>query len=99
MRKAIFVLAVTSVLALLFVTVAPAGTALDRILKKGELVVGITGDQPPLNAKTKTDTIIGLDADLATLIAGTMGVKVKFATMPFSKMLAALETGAVDMIL
>jgi polar amino acid transport system substrate-binding protein len=99
MRKVIFTLAVTSVLALMFATIAPAGTALDQILKKGELVVGITGDQPPLNAKTKAGKIIGLDADLATLIAGSMGVKVKYATMPFSKLLPALEAGEVDMIL
>ena len=47
MRRVIFALAVTSALALMFATIAPAGTALDKILKKGELVVGITGDQPP----------------------------------------------------
>jgi len=99
MKKVVFILAVTSVLALTFVTLASAGAVLDRILQKGELVVGITGDQPPLNAKTKTAKIIGLDADLATLIAGSMGVKVKFATMPFAKLLPALEAGEVDMIL
>jgi len=99
MKKVIFIFAVSSVLALTFVTLASAGAALDRILQKGELVVGITGDQPPLNATTKTAKIIGLDADLATLIAGSMGVKVKFATMPFAKLLPALKAGEVDMIL
>lgn len=53
MKKVLFILAVTSVLALTFVTFASAGAVLDRILQKGELVVGITGDQPPLNAKPK----------------------------------------------
>jgi polar amino acid transport system substrate-binding protein len=99
MKKVVFIFAVTSVLALTFVTIASAGAVLDRILQKGELVVGITGDQPPLNAKTKTGKIIGLDADLARLIAGNLGVKVKFATMPFAKLLPALEAGEVDMIL
>ena len=99
MKKVIFIFAVSSVLALTFVTLASAGAALDRILQKGELVVGITGEQPPLNAKTKTGKIIGLDADLATLIAGGMGVKLKLATMPFAKLLPALNAGEVDMIL
>ena len=99
MKKALFILTVVSVLALMFVTVAPAGTVMDRILKKGELVVGITGTQPPLNATTKTGKIIGLDAEISGLIAMNMGVKVKFSTMPFPDLLPALQAGKVDMIL
>jgi len=99
MKKALFILALASVLALMFVTMAPAGTVMDRILKKGELVVGITGTQPPLNATTKTGEIIGLDADISGLIAMNMGVKVKFATMSFPELLPALHAGKVDMIL
>jgi polar amino acid transport system substrate-binding protein len=72
---------------------------MDRILKKGELVVGITGAQPPLNATTKDGKIIGFDADIATAIALNIGVKVKFSKMAFSDLLPALETGKVDMIL
>ncbi len=77
---------------------AGAGPILDGILKKGELVVGITGDQPPLNATTKDGEIIGLDADLARGIAANMNVKLKFAKMPFSELLPALQAGKVDMI-
>lgn len=83
----------------MFVTTAPAGTALKRILKKGELVVGIAGSQPPLNVTTKTGEIIGLDADIAKLIAMNLGVKLKFAAMPFPELLPALKAGKVDMIL
>jgi len=72
---------------------------MDRILKKGELVVGITGTQPPLNATTKDGKIIGFDADIATAIAMSIGVKIKFSKMAFSELLPALETGKVDMIL
>jgi len=48
---------------------------LDRILSRGELRVGMSGDMPPLNMTTKEDKIIGLDADLAAMIADAMGVK------------------------
>ena len=99
MRKAVFIATFVTVLVLVFVASAPAGGILDRILKKGELVVGTTGTQPPLNATTQNGKIIGLDADLARLIAANMGVKVKFATMPFAKLLPALEAGQVDLIL
>jgi polar amino acid transport system substrate-binding protein len=86
-------------LALLTVNTAAAGTEMDRILQKGELVVGITGTQPPLNATTKDGKIIGFDADIARLIATNMGVKVKFKAMAFAKLLPALKTGQIDLIL
>jgi len=81
-----------------FAAIVSAGTTLDSILQKGELVVGTTGSQPPLNATTKTGEIIGFDADIATAIALNMGVKVKFSKMPFSELLTALEAGKVDMV-
>jgi polar amino acid transport system substrate-binding protein len=99
MKKLHFTIALVSVLALVFVASASAGSALDRILQKGELVVGTTGSQPPLNAKTKTGKIIGLDADISRMIAGNMGVKIRFVTMPFPDLLPALEAGKVDIIL
>lgn len=78
---------------------AAAGPVLDGVLKKGELVVGMTGDQPPVNATTKTGGIIGLDADLARVIAASMNLKVRFAKMPFAELLPALLAGKVDMII
>ncbi|MBW1836288.1 MAG: transporter substrate-binding domain-containing protein [Deltaproteobacteria bacterium] len=99
MKKTVFIFTLTIVLALMLVTTATAGTALKRILKKGELVVGIAGSQPPLNATTKTGEIIGLDADIAKLIAMNLDVKLKFAAMPFPELLPALKAGKVDMII
>ena len=99
MRRASFIAVLVTVLALVFVTSASAGSILDRILKRGELVVGTTGTQPPLNATTKDGKIIGLDADIAKGIAIRMGVKIQFETMPFAKLLPALHADKVDMIL
>ena len=99
MKKTISILALASLLAFSFVTAAAAGTSLNRILQKGELVVGITGTQPPLNATTKDGKIIGFDADIAAAIAKNMGVKVKYSKMQFSDLLPALEAGKVDMVL
>ena len=84
---------------LLWAVSAAAGPVLDRILKKGELVVGTSGDQPPLTAKTKAGNIVGLDADLAQLMAAAMGARLKFELMPFPDLLPALEQGKLDMVL
>ena len=99
MKKALFILLLASVLAFTFVASTSAGPVLDRILQRGELLVGTTGTQPPLNATTKKGEIIGLDADISRLVAMNMGVKVKFVTMPFPDLLPALEAGKVDIVI
>ena len=71
---------------------------MDRIAANSKIVVGITGAQPPLNATAKTGEIIGLDADIAKLIAANMGVDIEFKTMPFAELLPALSANKVDLV-
>jgi polar amino acid transport system substrate-binding protein len=98
MRKTIVLVLVSAIL-LTVVNIAMAGQKMDDILKRGELVVGVTGTQPPLNVTDKNGNIIGFDADIAKLIASNMGVKIKFESMPFAHLLPALNAGKVDMII
>ncbi len=97
MKKTIVV--VLLILSLIVAASASAGPSLERILKKGELVVGTSGSQPPMTAVTKKGEIIGLDADISKAMAEAMGVKVKFVLKPFADLLPALEAGQVDMVL
>jgi polar amino acid transport system substrate-binding protein len=76
-----------------------ASPVVDRILSSGELRVGMSGDMPPLNMTTKEGKVIGLDADLAALVADAMGVKLNVQKMEFSGLLPALEAGRIDMII
>jgi polar amino acid transport system substrate-binding protein len=76
-----------------------ASPVVDRILSSGELRVGMSGDMPPLNMTTKEGKVIGLDADLAALVAEAMGVKLNVQKMAFSGLLPALEAGRIDMII
>ncbi len=99
MRKVLVTIGLVIVLMLSSFSMSMAGPVMDRILKQGELIVGITGTQPPLNATTKDGKIIGMDADLANLIASGLGVKAKFEVMPFPKLLPALENGKIDIVL
>ena len=99
MKKLVFVVIFVTLFIFTFTAIAPAASTLAGIQKKGELVVGTTGTQPPLNATTKTGEVIGFDADIAKVIALSMGVKIKFAKMPFAELLPALEAGKVDMII
>jgi polar amino acid transport system substrate-binding protein len=72
---------------------------LDRIMQKGELVVGTAASMPPLNMTTKKGEIIGFEIDLGRMMASAMGVKLRLEPMEFSKLLPALENGKVDMVL
>ena len=99
MKKTLVFVTLLSVLFLIFSTAAMAGPTMDRIIKKGELVVGTSGAQPPMTATTQKGEIIGLDADISRAMADAMGVKIKFVSMPFAKLLPALQSDRVDMIL
>ena len=90
-------------IALIFVVFLSANaqdsSTLDRIVKKGELRVGMTGNQPPYTMVAKTGEMIGYEVDLANLLAGYMQVELKLVKMPFGKLLPALESGKIDIIM
>ena len=99
MRKTVLAVALLSVLSLFFAFNASAGPAMDRILEKGELVVGTSGAQPPMTAISKKGEYLGLDIDIARAMADGLGVKLKFRILPFAELFPALAAGQVDMIL
>jgi polar amino acid transport system substrate-binding protein len=78
---------------------ASVSPVLDRIQRRGELIVGTMGNMPPLNMTSKDGEIFGLEPDLAGMLAGAMNVKVRFVTKPFHELLPALQKGEVDMVM
>lgn len=73
--------------------------ALDRIVGNGKLVMGTSGDMPPMSMTTKDQQVIGYDIDLGKLIADAMGVALEVKRMPFAELLPALESGEIDVII
>jgi polar amino acid transport system substrate-binding protein len=82
-------------------TAAPPSPSpvLSQILARGELVVGTAADMPPLNMTTKDGKVIGLEPDLARIMAEEMGVKLTVKPIVFPNLLSALDLGQVDMVL
>jgi polar amino acid transport system substrate-binding protein len=78
---------------------AEGSPVLTRIVKNGELRVGMSGDQAPLNVKNKSGEMIGLEVDLATVLATALGVELKIVQKPFPDLLPALKAGQVDMVM
>ncbi|ARO30372.1 amino acid ABC transporter substrate-binding protein [Rhizobium sp. NXC14] len=84
-----------------FVTVGAAAASaatVEEIKAKGTIVVGIQGDNAPwgfVNTSGKQD---GFDADVATLFARELGVKVQFQPLAVANRIPALTTGKVDIL-
>lgn len=78
---------------------ASPSPVIDRILKRKALVVGTAGNMPPLNMATRDGKIIGLEADLAKMMAEAMAVELKLKRIPFGDLLEALEEGEVDLVM
>jgi polar amino acid transport system substrate-binding protein len=80
-------------------TSAFAGATLDRIVERGEIRIGMTGNQPPLSMKSKSGTLIGFEVDLANLLGQAMEVEPKLVTKPFPELIPALLAGEIDVII
>lgn len=74
----------------------------EQIKSSGKLIIGTSADFAPyefhklINGK---DEIIGFDISIAQEIAKDMGVKLEIKDMGFDGLLAALQSGNVDMVI
>ena len=75
-----------------------AGDTLKRVIDAKVLKVGMTADQPPMNAVSKSGKYMGYDVDLAASLAIAMQVKLEIVKMPFGDLLSSLEKGKIDMV-
>jgi polar amino acid transport system substrate-binding protein len=74
-------------------------TRLRKIIDSGELRVGITGSQPPLNMKNKQGELIGFEVDVIESLAASMGLEATFVELQFPDLLSSLEAGDVDLVI
>ena len=59
---------------------SPTPMRLQRILDSGELRIGLSGNQPPLNMTNKSGEIIGLEVDLMKALAHSMGLTARVSS-------------------
>lgn len=82
-----------------FAADAAASAGLAHIVSSKTLRVGMSGNQPPLNFKSKSGAMMGLEVDLARALAGLMGVQLQIVEKPFSELLGTLAAGGVDVVI
>lgn len=86
--------------ALLGVTGRPAHAEglLATVKSRGTLVIGVEGTYPPFNYQDESGNLVGFDVDFATALAAKLGVKADFKPTKWDGILAALDSGRLDVV-
>lgn len=99
-RARVLVCAALAAASLFAATTATAQSpTLNRVVKTGELRVGMSADQPPLNFESKSGEMMGLEVDLVRGLAHALGLELKIVKKPFGELFKALKTKKVDMVM
>lgn len=72
---------------------------LAQIAKWGKIRIGMSGGQPPYNVVSREGKLIGMDVDIAELLAKSLDVQLEMVQMNFNELLPALESGKVDLVI
>ncbi|MFF8412345.1 ABC transporter substrate-binding protein [Streptomyces omiyaensis] len=77
---------------------AVAAKVPEAVRKRGTLVVGVSaGGHPPLTFYATDDkTLIGVETDIATLVADTLGLEADFQAVSWENLFVGLDSGKFD---
>jgi polar amino acid transport system substrate-binding protein len=75
------------------------GGQMDRILQRGQLVVGVKADYPPWGMVAPDGRSAGLEIDLARDMADRLGVSLELVTVTAGNRLQLLAQGQVDLVI
>jgi general L-amino acid transport system substrate-binding protein len=95
---------ILTVAAIAMIALAPAaraGTTLDAVQKRGELLCGVSPASPGFAIADQTGAYKGLDVDLCHAIASVVlhdANKVKFVPLTAQQRLTALQSGEIDIL-
>jgi polar amino acid transport system substrate-binding protein len=70
----------------------------DEIKKRGKVIIGIQGDNPPWGYVDSSGKQQGLDADVGGLYGEYLGVPVEFMPLEVANRIPALTSGRVDIL-
>src|SRR3982750_1127552 len=79
---------------------APAAAqTLEKIKQRGVLVVGSKADYKPFGFRDPSGAIVGLEPDIARLVADKLGVKLELEPVVSSNTLPFLPQGKTDLMI
>lgn len=77
---------------------AKADTSWEKVLAKGELVLGLDDAFPPMGYRDENNEIVGFDIDLAKEVCSRLGIKLKLQPIAWDSKDMELKTGNIDCI-
>ncbi len=81
-------------------SVQSADSQFQQIVKRGTLVLGTSGNMTPMTRSINDGKdAIGFDIDLAKAMAKSMDVELEIKVIAFEKLISALESGEIDIII
>lgn len=75
-----------------------ADNSLQKIMDKGQMVMGLDDTFPPMGFRNEKGEIVGFDVDLAKEVAKRMGIKLKLQPIDWNAKEQELNTGNIDCI-
>lgn len=77
---------------------APATPTIDAIKEKGKLVVMTNAGFPPFEYISADGKVVGVDMDLAKMVADAIGVDLEIVDMDFALLIDSLKGGKGDLV-
>lgn len=84
---------------LVFSCALSAGQLFDEIRQRGELRVGLEGTYPPFSFQDERGQLAGFEVEFARALAGELGVRAALQPTKWDGILAALESGRLDVVI
>lgn len=97
-RRRLLVGAAALIAAPAILTGAAFAVTPEEIKKRGKLLVGIQGEDPPFGFVDSSGKQQGFDADIAELFGKELGVPVEFTHLAVANRIPSLTTGRVDVL-
>jgi polar amino acid transport system substrate-binding protein len=70
-----------------------------KVLKRGELVVGVKADYKPWGFRDSSGKLVGMEIDMAQDVADALGVKLKLVPVQSSNRMQFLQQGKIDLMI
>lgn len=96
-KRSLLVVALILVAAILVGCASEPSSVLDKIEKDKKVMVGTSADYPPYEYVDDAGNKTGFDIELMAEIAKRMGVELVWVDMPFDSLVAAVDSGKLDM--
>ncbi len=71
----------------------------NKVMSRGKLVVGVKADYKPWGFRNESGAIVGMEIDMAQLVADAMGVDLETVAVQSSNRMQFLEQGKIDMMI